>query len=188
MNKTVLALSTALLLASGAATSASAQTSYSYDTGTVTYVNDVDHDGVPNAYDPYDNRYPRAHIRTVVALDKDCDGVPDLYDPDMRNLEDADCDGIRDRFDSRYGQPYTALPSNPPLYTSTDSRAPRIVRYRVGSYLPASYYGDPYYVDYVQYNLTPPPYGYRWNRVGNDVYLISTTDGHVSVAMYDYFH
>ena len=29
--------------------------------------------------------------------------------------------------------------------------------------------------------------GYRWNRVGNDVYMVSTRDGMVAEAVYSLF-
>ena len=49
------------------------------------------------------------------------------------------------------------------------------------------YYGDVYYVDYQPYGLAPPPQGYRWNRVGNDVYLVSVRDGLIAQAVYSLF-
>lgn len=54
--------------------------------------------------------------------------------------------------------------------------------------LPAGYWGNAYYVDYVPYGLAPPPAGYRWNRVGNDVYLVSVRDGLIAEAIYSLFH
>jgi Ni/Co efflux regulator RcnB len=192
MNKTILALGTALLLAGGAPSMASAQTTY-YDSNGVAYVdNDVDNDGIANQYDRFDNRYDQTVtvVRPVVGIDRDCDGVPDLYDPDARNLDDADCDGIPNRFDRRFGQPYTLQRHNPPLYVESSSYRPRYqyVRYNVGGYLPASYVGERYYIDDVQYSLTPPPYGYHWVRVGKDVYLVSTDNGLISQVVYDFFH
>lgn len=181
MNKTVLALTTALMLAGGAATTASAQTYY-YDRGSP--YGDVDRDGVPNRYDRYDSRYSRynrydrwGHL--IVSMDRDCDGVPDRYDPYAPNLRDADCDGISNRYDldnrgysQRYYEPYGY----------------RHGRWNVGSRLPYGYYGHSYYIDYQPYGLTPPPYGYRWNRVGNDVYLVSIRNGLIAEVVYDLFH
>ena len=46
--------------------------------------------------------------------------------------------------------------------------------YSYGTRLPTGYWGSSYYVDYQPYGLAPPPQGYRWNRVGNDVYLTVT--------------
>ena len=33
----------------------------------------------------------------------------------------------------------------------------------------------------------PPPQGYRWNRVGNDVYMVSIRDGLIAQAVYSLF-
>ena len=53
--------------------------------------------------------------------------------------------------------------------------------------LPVGYYGISYYVDYRPYGLSAPPRGYRWNRVGNDVYLVSTRNGLISDVIYSLF-
>lgn len=183
MKKTVLALTTALLLAGGAATTASAQTYY-YDHGmTYSTYGDVDRDGIPNRYDPYDNRYNRydRYGHLIVSSDQDCDGVPDRYDPYSRDMNDSDCDGISDRYDNsydRYG--YGERYVRPYTYGHT--------RWRVGSYMPYSYYGHPRYVDYEVYGLRAPPYGYRWARVGNDVYLVSIRNGLIAEVVYDLLH
>jgi len=187
MKTTVLALTTALLLAGGAATTASAQTYY-YDNGmTYNAYGDVDRDGVPNRYDTYDNRYDNRYSygRTygydrygnrIVIRDRDCDGVSDNYDPYSRDLRDADCDGIPNRYDStydRYGQrPYGYRHS----------------RWSVGTRLPYGLYGHSHYVDYETYGLREPPYGYRWNQVGRDAYLVSIHDGLIADVIYNMFH
>jgi Ni/Co efflux regulator RcnB len=54
--------------------------------------------------------------------------------------------------------------------------------------VPVTYISEPYYVDYTRYSLTPPPYGYRWVRIGTDAYLVSTNTGVVSEVNYDFFH
>ena len=63
----------------------------------------------------------------------------------------------------------------------------RHARYSYGSRLPRGYWGSSYYIDYRPYGLAPPPRGYRWNRVGNDVYLISVRDGLIAEAIYSLF-
>ena len=187
MKKTVLALSTALLLAGSAATTASAQTTYYYDPSPL--YGDADRDGVPNGYDRYDNRYDRyGHRLVTVARDRDCDGVPDRYDSYTgRDRHDADCDGISDRYDYNYNRVYTS----PQRYYGPRYNEPYGYihsRWSVGSYLPYGYYGHSYYIDYQPYGLSPPPYGYRWNRVGNDVYLVSIRNGLIAEVVYDLFH
>ena len=118
--------------------------------------------------DRYDNRY--------TTWDRDCDGVRDRYDRHVRDVHDADCDGIpnfRDRhFDRRYSSRYDTYGSH---------------RWSVGAYLPRDYYGSEYYIDYEPYGLERPHYGYRWNRVGNDAYLISTNNGLIIRVEYDAF-
>ncbi len=181
MKKTVLALTTALLLAGGAATTASAQTYY-YDNGTTysTY-RDVDRDGITDRYDPSITtygyqRYDRYGRPIVISRDMDCDGVPDRYDPYSRDMRDADCDGVPDRYDrsyNRYGyRPYGYRHS----------------RWSVGSRLPYGMYGYSHYIDYGTYGLREPPYGYRWARVGNDVYLVSVDNGLIADVIYGMFH
>ena len=61
-------------------------------------------------------------------------------------------------------------------------------RWRVGHRLPSGYYGRPYYVDYRSYNLAPPPYGHRWVRVDNDVFLVAIASGLISHAIHDLFY
>jgi Ni/Co efflux regulator RcnB len=126
MNKTVLALTSALLLAGSAASTASAQDVIYYaDDPVYAYGNgDVDGDGIPNSYDRYDDRY------------------------------------------DQYGN---------------------LVRYDVGAYLPLGYFGSQTYVNERLYGLTPAPYGYRWTRLGNNVYLVSTRDGLIADVIYGLF-
>jgi len=175
MNKTVLALATALLLAGGAATTASAKSHNnnghhnnggqgnsghrdhkdngvrSSDHWDRSVVHDSDHDGIANHYDNHDNRWDKSRFR--------------------------------------YSQRHVYWAINP--YSGPRYVAPSGYRYNrwvAGRSLPRGYYGDTYYVDYRPYNLPPPPYGYRWNRVGNDVYLVQTTDGLISEVVYNLFH
>lgn len=53
--------------------------------------------------------------------------------------------------------------------------------YAVGQRLPSRYYStERYYVQPSMYQLPPAPYGYRYVRVGNAVYLTQTETGLVS--------
>lgn len=191
MKTKVLALTSALLLASGLAASASAQTYY-YDRGTTysTY-GDVDRDGVPNRYDRYDNRYEYDRWgHRILSSDRDCDGVVDRYDPYAPDRRDADCDGVSNRYDNYYNNRAYSY-SAPRRYSGSRYVAPygyRGSRWSVGGYLPSGYYSQSYYIDYAPYGLQRPPYGYRWNRVGNDVYLVSTRNGLIAQVVYDLFH
>jgi Ni/Co efflux regulator RcnB len=60
-------------------------------------------------------------------------------------------------------------------------------RWDVGMRLPYGYYGSRYYLDNRAYGLAPPPYGYRWNRVGSDAYLISANSGLIAEVVYNLF-
>jgi Ni/Co efflux regulator RcnB len=168
MKKNLIAAATALLLL-GSAGAASAQSGYG----------DRDHDGVANRYDRHDDR---------ARHDRDCDGVPNRYDHhDRRSAHDRDCDGIDNRFDHHDGRAHNARRSfNGPRYVAP--RGYRYVRYSYGQRLPAGYWGGSYYVDYAPYGLAPPPRGYRWNRVGNDVYLVAISSGLIAEAVYNLFH
>lgn len=180
MRKIVIAIASVLLL-SGAAGSASAQNRHGNDS----YWSDVDRDGIADRYDRYDNRYGRGDARYV--RDRDCDGLPDRYDRnDRRSRHDRDCDGVPNRFDRIDNRTYQARTR----YQGPRYIAPRgyhEYRYRVGARLPSGYWGNAYYIDYRPYGLAPPPYGYRWNRVGNDVYLVSTRDGLIAEVIYSLF-
>jgi Ni/Co efflux regulator RcnB len=158
MKTTVLAMTTALLLAGGAATTASAYTRY-YD------------------IDRYDNRYS--------TWDRDCDGVADRYDRHIRDIHDADCDGVPNRYDRHYDRRYATRDYDRPPYGNAYGY--REHRWSVGAYLPRDYYGGSYYIDYRPYGLSRPDYGYRWNRIGNDAYLVATRNGLIISVRYDVF-
>jgi Ni/Co efflux regulator RcnB len=61
--------------------------------------------------------------------------------------------------------------------------------WRYGDYLPRAYYGRRYIVnDYYAYRLRPPPYGYHWVRVDDDIVLASIASGLVVSAVFGIFH
>jgi Ni/Co efflux regulator RcnB len=118
-------------------------------------------------------------------LYRDCDGMLRAHH-DNRNKKGKDCDGGHNRFDDRQVRVHDARRSfDGPRYVAP--RDYRYVRYNSGARLPQGYYGNDYYVDYQPYGLAPPPQGYRWNRVGNDVYLVSIRDGLIAEAVYSLF-
>ena len=206
MKKTLLALTSALLLAGASAANAQ---SYYYDWGygsNPAYYNyDSDHDGIADRYDRYDNRYDRYDDRYDrydhrYAYDsRDTDGYyGDRYGSygDRRTVtygNDRNCydrNGYysnRDCYDRRDDRSYRAQTR---YYAPTRYVAPYGYRYQtydVGSYLPMGYYGSSYYIDYRPYGLTPPPYGYRWVRVGGDVYLVQTRTGLIMESVMSLF-
>ena len=108
---------------------------------------------------------------------------------DRVTTDDADDASRWDTTHFRMTHPHiytTITPYRGPVYVQPTGY--RYTRYVVGTPLPAGYYGDTYYIEYQPYNLPPPPDGYRWNRVGNDVYLVQTTSGMIRDAVYDLFH
>jgi Ni/Co efflux regulator RcnB len=211
MKKTLLAATAALLFAGAFSASASAQSGYYDDrSGDDRYSADryddrddrYDRDDRDDRYEDRDRRYDdrRYDDRRYddrrdgrygrdgrrAGRDRDCDGIPSRYDRHERNLRDRDCDGVHNRFDRRDGRRHTARLR----YDAGRYMAPRGYRYsqwNVGSRLPTGYYGSPYYVDYNRYGLNAPISGYRWNRVGNDVYLVDARSGLIAEVVYSLF-
>jgi Ni/Co efflux regulator RcnB len=61
--------------------------------------------------------------------------------------------------------------------------------WRYGDHLPRAYYGSRYIVhDYRAYRLGPPPRGYHWVRVDNDIVLAAIASGLVVQAIYGIFY
>jgi Ni/Co efflux regulator RcnB len=202
MKKTLLAATAALLFAGAFSASAAAQSGYYDDRrGDDRYSSDRyddrddrydDRDDRDDRYEDRDRRYDERRDARYgrdgrrAGRDRDCDGVPTRYDRYERNVRDRDCDGVHNRFDRRDGGRHTARMR----YDAGRYMAPRGYRYsqwNVGSRLPAGYYGSPYYVDYNRYGLNTPMSGYRWNRVGNDVYLVDPRSGLIAEVVYSLF-
>ena len=208
MKKTILALTSALLLAgAGAATAQTYYYDYGYGSDPYYWNTDSDRDGVADRYDRYDNRYSRYDDRydryddryaydgrydrysgSRYRNDRDCDGIPNARDyNDRYSARDRDCDGIPNRFDRIDDRTYRAVTR---YYAPSRYYAPagyRYTTYDVGTYLPRGYYGSSYYIDYRPYGLSPPPYGYRWVRVGNDVYMVQTRNCLIAEAVLSLF-
>lgn len=65
----------------------------------------------------------------------------------------------------------------------------RYHRWHRGAYLPAAYYAPRYVVhNYSTYRLRPPPRGYHWVRVDNDVILAAIATGLVANVVSDIFY
>lgn len=211
MKKTLIAITSALLLTGAMSSTASAQSGYydrdgryissSQDYGDGRYASDddyddddgddnryaysrddLDRDGVYDEYDRYDNR-------SNLSWDRDRDGRNDRYEADHYNSRDG-------RYDNRYNDNRYRLGDNRRQITQrryhagryNAPRGYRYARYNIGSRLPPGYYGSNYYVDYRPYGLSTPPRGYRWNRVGSDAYLVSISNGIVRNVIYSLFY
>ncbi len=59
--------------------------------------------------------------------------------------------------------------------------------WRRGERLPSYYRGRGYVVDYRQYGLRAPPYGYHYVRVDNDVYLSAVATGLIASIVFGLF-
>jgi Ni/Co efflux regulator RcnB len=97
----------------------------------------------------------------------------------------------------------SAGPSRRPPATTTDAtprrpwptglRAPRrqalqeLGRFHRGEKLSPAYRSAAYRVDYRRYNLAPPPRGYEYVRVNNDVVLTAVATGVITAVLMDLF-
>jgi len=64
----------------------------------------------------------------------------------------------------------------------------RISSWYVGAYLPPAYFAPSYYIDHYYYDLAPPPRGYRWVRIDNDVVLVALASGLIADVLFDMFY
>ena len=58
----------------------------------------------------------------------------------------------------------------------------------IGSHLPHSYYSQGNYVDFRRYGLIPPPSGFQWVRIDQDVYLVAPDSGLIRDVIYELFY
>ncbi|MET0272112.1 MAG: RcnB family protein [Phenylobacterium sp.] len=75
-------------------------------------------------------------------------------------------------------------------YKAARYQAPRgyqARQWRHGEKLPPAYRGRAYVVDYRTYRLAPPPRGYQYVRVGNDVVLSGTNTGVIASVIQQLF-
>lgn len=61
-------------------------------------------------------------------------------------------------------------------------------RFHRGERLAPAYRGSAYQVDYRRYNLAPPPRGYQYVRVNNDVVLTAIATGVITSVLMDMFN
>lgn len=60
-------------------------------------------------------------------------------------------------------------------------------QWRRGEYLPPQYRGRDYYVDHRTYHLPPPPRGYQYTRVDDDVVLTAIATGLIASIVFEMF-
>lgn len=62
-------------------------------------------------------------------------------------------------------------------------------RWAFGEFLPAAFWARDYWlIDFVDYDLPPPPYGAVWVRVDHDALLIDEDTGEIITVAYDVFY
>jgi len=62
-------------------------------------------------------------------------------------------------------------------------------RWTYGEFLPAAFWVRDYWIiDYVDYDLPPPPFGAVWVRVGPDALLVDEDTGEIITVAYDVFY
>lgn len=98
--------------------------------------------------------------------------------PGWDRRDDRGPHGYERRADRRYKAP--AAYRGPSGY--------RGQRFHRGERLGPAYRGSGYRVDYRRYNLAPPPRGYEYYRVNNDVVLTAIATGVISAVLIDMFN
>ena len=131
------------------------------------------------------DRYERRH-------DRDDDRRHDQRRHDDRRHDNRRYDDRRDWKRSDWDRHYGFRHYDGRRYRSSWYVRPSGYHYRswrYGDHLPRSYYSRRYIVDdYYSYRLRPPPRGYHWVRVDNDVVLAAIASGIVVSAVYGIFH
>lgn len=98
-------------------------------------------------------------------------------DRNDRRVEQRQDDRRAERQDNRYERRAERR------YKAARYQAPRGYQARAwhrGDRLPAAYRGKGYVVDYRTYRLAPPPRGYQYVRVNNDVVMTAIATGVIS--------
>jgi Ni/Co efflux regulator RcnB len=104
-------------------------------------------------------------------------------DPRYNNQRDRN----RPQYDARRYRPSYRSPQR---YRAPAWRPPigyYAYNWRFGDYLPGSWFGSSYYLNWVAYGLPMPPIGCEWVRVGDDALLVDRFNGRVLSVYYDLF-
>jgi Ni/Co efflux regulator RcnB len=96
--------------------------------------------------------------------------------PGAERRDDRGPPGFERRADRHYKAPRYAPP-----------RGYQARAWHRGDRLPAEYRGRGYVVDYRAYRLAPPPRGYQYVRVGNDVVLTAVATGVIASVISELF-
>ena len=133
-----------------------------------------------------DNRYEQRDDRRDDRTDRRDDRADRRDDrrDDRAERRDDRRDDRADRRDDRYERRAERR------YRAARYQAPRgytAQQWRRGERLPASYRSRAYVVDHRRYALAPPPRGYHYVRVGDDVALTAITTGIISSVILQLF-
>ena len=121
--------------------------------------------------DRRDDRYERRDERRDDRYDRRDDRRDDRY-------------GRHDRRESRWERRADRR------YNAGRYHAPRGYahrQWRRGQYLPPAYRGRDYQVDYRYYRLPPPPRGYQYTRVNDDVVMTAIATGLIASIVFEMF-
>ena len=80
--------------------------------------------------------------------------------------------GHRYRAPSRYYRPHGYYPRS----------------WSIGFFLARAYFAPRYYVNYLDYGISAPPYGTEWIRVDADLLLVDIDTGEVVDVLYDFYY
>jgi len=109
---------------------------------------------------------------------------------DERRDDRYDRDGRYDRYD-RYDRRENRYERRAERrYNAGRYHAPRgyqARQWRRGEHLPPQYRGQAYRVDYRYYRLPPPPRGYQYTRVNDDVVLTAIATGLIASVVFNMF-
>lgn len=92
------------------------------------------------------------------------------------------------RYENRYENRYERRAER--RYNAGRYHAPRgyqARQWRRGEHLPPQYRGQAYRVDYRYYRLPPPPRGYQYTRVNDDVVLTAIATGLIASVVFNMF-
>lgn len=140
----------------------------------------------------YDRRDDRGPVRAEQQYDRRDDRRDDRYDrrDDRRDDRyDRRDDRRDDRYEQRRENRYERRAER--RYNAGRYHAPRGYQARNwhrGERLPSQYRTAGYRVDYRTYRLAPPPRGYAYHRVGNDVVLTAVASGVIASVLIGLFN
>lgn len=147
--------------------------------------------GYSQGGDRYEGRGDRRDGRYERRDERREDRRDDRWDDRWEDRYDRRDDRRDDRYDRRDNRQESRWERRAERrYNAGRYHAPRGYahrQWRRGERLPQQYRSSGYYVDHRAYRLAPPPYGYRYVRVDNDVVLTAIASGVIASIMFNMF-